>query len=158
MDNSPFNALLENAEEALFSFGTAPEDRKQEMLDKHKEVFDEKPSTEYDEHGLRFTVDHLDKVGNNAILMPVELMAEYVDVITKHKVDSNDQSFINDILTTEIYQDELDNINATACGNLAYAYLHTTNDYAKQHVKQIITKLFTWRVMELKEFHESQQN
>ena len=80
------------------------------------------PYPECDVYGLKFPIEYLNKVGKSIIMLPLEFMAEYADIITREYIDKDDQQFIfeqiidRDINCDQIYQ----SVNATGIGNMAY--------------------------------------
>lgn len=97
------------------------------------------PYPEYDRFGLRFSLDHLECIKYVLPLSPVQIAADYVDIVTKTAVDNNEMryedSFLKDI------EDAGVSINATAIGNLSYAYLHTTYEEDKPLLKAALIKI-----------------
>lgn len=143
----------------LFDFDNMPSDKKEKWLKGYDDKFNPKPKSEFDENGLRFDIDYLHTVGNNILLIPVKYMAEYVDVITKNYVDTNDEVLIDTIKQDKDFtKDELKNMNATSCGNMAYIYLHTKDNDVKEYMKRNIRNLSLWKVEEMIEYFKKLQN
>lgn len=88
----------------------------------------------FDNWGLRFDLDHLNAMGLNLIHYPVEYMAEYVDVIMKNNIDSNNKEFIRvHFLDHEFnYVTEYNTWCATSIGNVAYCAINCKNEKAKE--------------------------
>lgn len=118
-----------------------------------------KPKDEFDENGLRFDVDYLAGIGNNVILIPVKFMSEYVDIITKELVDTNDEGFIKSIKESEfITYEDAPFCNATSCGNMAYIYIHIKDDEVKQIMKKNIKFMIDYKIDEIIEDYMAANN
>ena len=143
----------------LFDFDSLPSDKKEKWLKGYGDKFNPKPKPDFDEYGLRFDTEYLRTLGNNILLIPVKYMAEYVDVITKGYVDKNDEVFIDVIKhDSDFVKEELNNMNATSCGNMAYTYLHTKDNDVKEYMKRNIRNLSIWKVEEMIEYFKQMQN
>lgn len=111
-----------------------------------------KPTQEFDMYGLKFTLEHLNYMGRNVLLLPVDHMAQYVDMITKTAIDENDEDFIYaSILSPESNIENIDynNVTATTYGNLAYIYLNCKDQSAKDICKSVLTIGFDVYLKEL---------
>jgi hypothetical protein len=150
MDKENLSDLLDNPEKYLFGY--------EDMSDEKKKSYEEefysqqpKPNEEYDELGLRYDIDYLNNLGNNIVLCPVEFIANYVDVITKSLVDNNDSNFMENIVLDGVFEEaDYPNLNATALGNMAYAYLHIQSEKVRQIIKETLIKVFVWKASQYK--------
>jgi hypothetical protein len=99
------------------------------------------PTDEFNNYGLRFPIEYLKKIGCNIIFLPLEYMAQYVDTVTKKRVDLDEDfgSFIYKINESDI---ENMNINATSIGNLAYACLYSKHEKIRQVCEESLNKIF----------------
>ena len=105
----------------------------------------EKPTEEFDEFGLRFSSDYLAAIQFSAVMLPIELMADYVDEVIKTEIDKNNTEFIyKNIIDVDTVVNSVNEINATACGNMAYIVLHCKNEIA---VKKVEAELNTFHTM-----------
>jgi hypothetical protein len=102
------------------------------------------PTKDFDEYGLRFTTEYLSYIGKNVIFFPLELMAEYVDIITKTAIDKNDKEFIfNQLIDPDFnIEEQYENLNATAIGNLGYICLNCKDEKAKELTENILNEIF----------------
>ena len=87
------------------------------------------PFKHFDSNGLKFPIEYLNAIGKYIVFLPLEVMGEYVDVVTKEMIDKNPYKyFLEDIEKINIHDtDTWEAINATGVGNLAYACLHLKN-------------------------------
>jgi hypothetical protein len=95
---------------------------------------------EFDGNGLRHTMEELKAIGKKAVFLPVEEMADYVDVMTKNAIDNNDEDFIYKIVSIDSDKTALSLLNATSFGNLAYIKLHCHHEPARRIAEQIIER------------------
>ena len=106
-----------------------------------KEVGWEMPKDEYDINGLRFSIDYLNTLKQNVIVLPLEMIADYCDKVTKGMIDKDlprliKKHFLNDVNIDECFN----TLNATAVGNIAYCALMCKNLEAKNlALKQLHT-------------------
>lgn len=102
------------------------------------------PFDEFDENGLKFPLDYLKTAAPAIIFLPLELMADYADGITVLAVRSRDQAFINKLMNDlENFPSDLQTINATTIGNLAYITLHLNQaTYVTQETEKKLTEIF----------------
>lgn len=102
------------------------------------------PFEQFDECGLKYSVEHLASIGKFVIFFPVELMVNYVDEWTKDFVDSNITAwtamYIMDIEKGII---NLENINTTSIGNLAYCYVNSKNCHLRKISKKLLDLIFS---------------
>lgn len=152
-----FQSLIDNPEKSLFGF----KDMSEEKQKAYSEAFymqHPAPKNKFDEYGLRYDIDYLGKIGSDIVLCPVEFMANYVDMVTKSKIDSDVNSFVESMsvesMITDIDEEYFTHLNATSLGNMAYAYLHTIGS-AKQSLKEMITKVFIWKANQYKKIIDS---
>lgn len=106
------------------------------MITKHPLL--KRPSEEFNEWGLRFPIDYLNEIGPLPICLPLEYMAEYVDIVTKTQTDKNDEKFLSDIDYPD--EDNYDKVNATAVGNVAYIALTSKNEQAQKAALEWLEK------------------
>lgn len=102
------------------------------------------PAKEYDDFGLRFPIDYLNSFGKNVVFLPLEIMAEYVDIITRSAIDNNEADFIyHQIHDLDFDVDKMyDNLNATAIGNMAYIALNCQDGKAKEICEKQLNAIF----------------
>ncbi len=97
----------------------------------------------YNSNGLRYDVNYLNGIGKRVVLLPLEIMANYVDVITKGNIDRNDTLFIKQMnrdLSRPIDETYV-RINATSIGNIAYAALNVQHAQMRvwcEHILNLI--------------------
>lgn len=101
----------------------------------------EKPSKSYDNYGLRYSVEHLNKIGQSLIFLPIEYMAEYVDVVTKTNVDIGDPDFLEQILNINPKNIDTSDKNATSIGNAAYVALNSKDEKARKIAFGILERI-----------------
>lgn len=108
------------------------------------QAFMMRPDERFDDNGLRFSVDYLSSIGKAVIMLPLELMAEYVDLVTKTKIDDNDEEFIYHQVIDPVFDIETmyEGLNASSIGNMAYVCLHCKSSRAKQVAEDILNKIF----------------
>jgi len=145
------NELIDNPEKFIFEFKDMPEETRVEYEQGYYNQFP-RPSKSFDECGLRYDIDFLNKIGNDNVLAPIEFMEQYVDVVTKGYIDDNEEDFINNFSSDFPDEEGFNNINATAVGCLAYSYLNIKNEKVKQEIKDFIIKLFLWKANQYKNF------
>lgn len=97
------------------------------------------PYPDYDEFGLKFSLDHLNQITPILPLIPVQIAADYADQGTKFAIDNNEIRF-DDSLLQNVEDLKID-INATAIGNLSYAYVNTKFEEDKPFLKASIIKI-----------------
>lgn len=140
-----------NDETFIFDFDNLEDWKKDEWLKGYYASYI-KPKNDYDENGLRFDIDWLEIIGNNILLIPVKFMAEYVDIITKELVDTNDEGFIQSLKETEMLNyEDMQFCNATSCGNLAYIYMNTKDIDVKNMIKKNIKFMIQYKIDEILE-------
>lgn len=105
----------------------------------------QEPNKEFDNNGLKFSVEYLNDLGLNNIFLPLEYMAEYADIVTVKAMQENSITFQKTALSSLILDNSneinLDQLNATGIGNLAYVYLHTTDEQLKYETLLFLNKL-----------------
>jgi len=115
-----------------------------------KKIFDKpKPEKEFNSFGLRFSDEHLKKMGGAIILMPLEYMAEYVDIVTKARIDEHDEDFITQQILGISPTADIDNIamekwNATSIGNIAYIALNCKDEDAQKISIQLLENYYDY--------------
>lgn len=102
------------------------------------------PNAKFDDFGLRFDVDYLNRIGVNVIFLPLEIMAEYVDAVTKQMIDNNEMGFeYNQIINPDFDVDQLyETVNATGIGNAAYVCLNSKNEISQKQAEKLLNSLF----------------
>ncbi len=104
----------------------------------------EKPNKVPNNYGLYFDIEYLQNIDKSVVMLPLELMAEYRDVLTEQKI-------LNDKFTQGINVEELEefslekdynNINATTIGNLAYTILNSSNKELVEYSTNILNQIF----------------
>jgi hypothetical protein len=104
-----------------------------------------RPAINYNFWGLRFPLNYLEKIGGSIILLPLEFMADYVDRITKKKIDQNDHSFIRtQVLPRKAENEQFEKWNATSLGNTAYTTLHCQNEQGRHLELELLEKYYVW--------------
>ena len=96
------------------------------------------PNPEFDENNLRYDIDYLNQIGGLICMLPLEFMADYVDGICKGSMDENDGLMEEDVLSTEMSDEKISELNATALGNTAYIILNTKNEMAKHKCLDVL--------------------
>lgn len=110
------------------------------------------PGKEFNDSGLRFSLDHLKAISLNVILFPVQHAAQYVDVITMEAVKRNDPDYnraqipsIKDAIirfTGRTIADLLPQISATGIGNFAYIGLYASNEQLKYLCQELFFEIY----------------
>ena len=107
------------------------------------------PAKEFDEFGLKHPSDYLKQISANIILLPLEFMAEYVDLITKTAIDENDKAIIIEaneqlkILNKMTLDDLIERVlNATSIGNMAYVALNCKDEEVKKNTEEMLNRIF----------------
>lgn len=104
-----------------------------------------KPNDKFDMYGLRYNIDQLNKIGGSIINIPLECMAEYVDVVTKNAIDKNDEFFIlTQVLNVDYDKLNFSKLNTTAIGNTAYVCLHCKDESARVMSEKFLEKYADW--------------
>ena len=102
------------------------------------------PFDEFDENGLKFPLDYLKTAAPAIIFLPLELMADYADIVTVNAVITRDKAFMVTLLgNLENFPSDLQTITATTIGNLAYITLHLNQaTYLTQETEKKLTEIF----------------
>lgn len=105
-----------------------PEEKRKEYIELLEKSLP-KPTIEFDENGLRYTIEHLNQMGGSIVMLPLEYAALYVDGICKKQVDENSQEILSVAASMKHGQvlksdQEFAQMNCTAVGNIAYAVLN----------------------------------
>lgn len=111
-----------------------------------------RPADVYNYLGLRFDINYLNALETRIIFYPVEIMAEYVDRITKNYMDvpmhsRTRKSFESQVMEDISFfstQEIVETINATGIGNYAYVYIHTQNYELKAKLEQILNEIYRY--------------
>lgn len=104
-----------------------------------------KPNDEFNDYGLRFDVQYLNRIGLSLVLLPLEIMAEYVDIVTKSNVDKGLYDFDESSYDMfRINESQLQYTNATAIGNLAYICLNSKDTYIKTICEQSLNHIYDY--------------
>jgi hypothetical protein len=129
---------------AIKRLSNLTEEDKAEVLTSIEKKFG-KPSEKFNMYGLRYSIDHLNKVGGSIITIPLECMAEYVDIITKNAIDDNDGYFIlTQVLNSDDDSINFSKLNATAIGNTAYVCLNCSDEIARLKSEKILERYQEW--------------
>ena len=96
---------------------------------------------------LYFDIEYLNNVGIAIVMLPIELMAEYRDIVTEERIDHwnkfGKKIKVEDLEQFDIKKD-FDGLNATSLGNIAYTILNSDNkeivDYSINILNQIFVK------------------
>ncbi len=126
-----------------------------EYIDKAKElqpILSVKPSKKFDNYGLRHSMEHLNTIGGSIILLPLEDMTEYVDVVTKSFVDADETFWIisqyNDLI--DKYTDEgMNRFNATSIGNFAYIAMYCKHKPSVEVAMIILNKYYDFLMFQM---------
>jgi hypothetical protein len=99
------------------------------------------PNAEFDGFGLRYDIEFLNKVNTNVCFLPVQLMANFHDNVTKnfHKTFTIKNVGKFDITNYKNY-------NATSVGNVAYIYLNTNDNELRQRCYEWLTELIRYEI------------
>ncbi len=129
---------------AIKRLSNLTEEDKAEVLASIEKKFG-KPSEIFDSYGLRYHINHLNKVGGSIITLPLECMAEYVDAITKSYIDKDDAFFIlTQVLNSDDDSINFSKLNATAIGNVAYVCLKCNNENARIKSEKLLERYQEW--------------
>jgi len=115
------------------------------------------PAKEYNEYGIRYPVEFLNSLGISIIFLPLEMMAEFVDAVTKQHVDENNPAYETQV-TNEIkgyagkFEVLIQHANATSIGNLAYILLNSKSEELKSLVSEILEAIHVYQVEAAKKF------
>lgn len=106
-----------------------------------------RPTDEFDSNGLRFPVSYLNEIKFMIVFLPLELMAEYADIVTTQMIESIDSdngvTFSFDIARSNYSDDQIFlNLNATAIGNLAYICLNSKSINVKGIAERALQIIF----------------
>lgn len=107
----------------------------------------------FNEGGIRFPLDYLRRMHIAVVLLPLEYMAEYVDIVTKEAVDDQDTAFFLTGMPTDAEFTEADanRINATSVGNLAYVYLYLNNEEVRDRCKKMLDMIYRFATNRIRE-------
>jgi hypothetical protein len=106
-----------------------------------------KPYSSFNEHGLRFDLQHLRDVKLMILLLPIEYMANYADKCTVTAVDLDDEEFTQSTMKSIAKIDSLDDervlhfIDVTSIGKLAYIILNHKNQKFKTDCEAVLNRL-----------------
>lgn len=91
------------------------------------------PRKSFDENGLRYDINYLNKMFPRILFLPIEQQALFVDAVTfyncKFDWDPGEEDFLNP-------DTSLENINCTSIGNMAYIALNHLRPEVREHHKQ----------------------
>ncbi len=99
------------------------------------------PFAEFNKFGLRYPTEHIELLGKNIVFLPLEFMADYVDLITKTYVDENSPQLTINSIDFDIV-DSFDDIKATTIGNMAYIAMHHKDSALRQLAEQQLNEIF----------------
>ena len=112
-------------------------------LDKMRKFLSSKnPTKNYSGMGLRYPVSFLNELGGYAVLLPLEMMADLVDVVTKHHVDTKSESVVDYMLNNKKMDYSV--WNATSIGNMAYVHLNCHSLIAKERAFEYLDGFYNW--------------
>ncbi len=103
-----------------------------------------RPNKKFNGYGLKFDIDYLNSIGSTPIVLPLEYMAEYSDMVTRGNIEEHDTEFINDFIDSSEQENDLSKINATAIGNCAYVALNCSKLSARQAAMKFLEKYFLY--------------
>ena len=103
------------------------------------------PNEGFDEYGLRFHTDYLNKIVHNIVFLPLEYMAEYVDIICKSYIDDGNEQFISEVKTS-MQERKFSTWNATSIGAVAYIALHCPKEEDRKECIDVLNDLYKWYV------------
>lgn len=121
----------------LLRLSEMSDQNKKEAADLYNKYF-KKPTKEFDSNGLRYPVKYLGKLGGSICSLPLEYMAEFVDVVTKNYVDGHDEIFALQFCGIPFSASDFPSMNATALGNAAYVALHSHSLEAKNKAVSVL--------------------
>lgn len=129
---------------AIKRLSNLTEEGKAEVLALVEKTFG-KPNEKFDMYGLRHSIEQLNKIGGSIITIPLECMAEYVDIVTKNAIDNNDGYFIlTQVLNTDDDSINFSKLNATAIGNIAYVCLNCSDETARLKSEKTLERYEEW--------------
>lgn len=100
----------------------------------------EKPLKKFNSNGLKYSPEFLQKIGLMLVMLPIELMQNYVDGITKTMVDENPEKLRKFLVSEDNIN--INEINATSIGNLAYLILNIKDEELKNRCKLILNTIY----------------
>lgn len=102
------------------------------------------PTKDFDENGLKFPINYLHQLGINNVFFPLEIMAEYADIVTTTSINKDDKYFIFDQIIN--YEFNIESVypllNATSIGNMAYVALNCKSQAARQICEDQLNQIF----------------
>ncbi len=123
-----------------------PEEQRKQLDNHLKAMNYPLPRVNFDEFGLRYDINHLNEVGGAISLLPLDYAANYVDVVTKTKMD---KGYPLPPVPRHV-PENFKALNATAIGNIAYCifkgkkedpelvkYMEFYNAYQNWYVEQL---------------------
>lgn len=93
-----------------------------------------RPNKSYNDLGLKFERDYLSRIGLSLILLPLEIQADYVDVVTMNSYQRMVPANLPDTI-------DINTVNATGIGNVAFVALHSPNEEVKAKAEKILNEL-----------------
>ena len=99
---------------------------------------------------FQMDIDHLNEIGGQLILFPLEHIAEYATSDIKMAVDGkvNDLPFLG--VPPDVEAADVSGLTATMLGDLAYITLHLEKSEAKEKAEQLLDKYYLY----FKDTHE----
>ncbi len=82
------------------------------------------PTERYNDMGLRYPLKTLNELGCSIIFFPIEVMADFVDGVSYHLVQTGAPAFEQQVMATDVPTMLRNRINCTTIGNLAYGALY----------------------------------
>src|SRR5438045_3962115 len=90
----------------------------------------------YDSNGLKYSIEHLEKIREDIIFYPIKKQAKYVDQSIKKMVDKE-----ADLTLIGLFHVDLNDIrvyNNTSIGKIAYIILNSWNTTEKNRASEIL--------------------
>jgi hypothetical protein len=115
----------------LSDYPEAVQDKLKQEVENQFSLAREQCYPEFNDYGLRYKLEALNYIGNTILVYPLEIMADFVDAITKAHVDEN--AISEDLWGCDGYEYiPGSKVNATGCGNLAYMAVHHQDEVERE--------------------------
>lgn len=98
----------------------------------------------FDLHGVKFPVDHLQRIQRYIPNCERAFQAKYVDRVTKRGTTENAEWLHEFIADTDKERWFLNGWNTTSIGNLAYVSLYHPNTAIRAHANDCLSSLQKW--------------
>ena len=104
------------------------------------------PFPEFDGWGLRFTTEHLNALKITVILLPLEDMAIYADVVTYQAIRDANTNFLYEQFFDMLngHMPRFASLNTTAIGNLALVAMECHIEGIKMRAKATLANIYDW--------------